>query len=209
MLIMYYFDNPKKTPFNYIMGDTLDQHEYFRDYRLTQKGKLLWDQIHMLHWYARELCLRYDYTCCSKMKAPHLPFSCEFNDDKTLASYANGIYDYYDVGQIEEFVAFKGAYEIECLFIEYEDCDDAVYRSQHFAIFEYCYENYENNADIDAFLDKVSAVQEETNILQESMEERIDETVGSLDEKDDEESEEQKEEERISYPCPPSNESNS
>ena len=33
------------------------------------------------------------------MKAPHLPFSCKFNDDKTLASYANGIYDYYDVKQ--------------------------------------------------------------------------------------------------------------
>ena len=41
------------------------------------------------------------------------------------------------------------------------------------------------------------------------MEEGIDETVGSLDEKDDEESEEQKEEERIRYPFPPSNESNS
>ena len=36
--IMYYFDNPEKTPFNYIMGVTLDQREYFRDYRLTQKG---------------------------------------------------------------------------------------------------------------------------------------------------------------------------
>ena len=33
--------------------------------------------------------------------------------------------------------------------------------------------------------------------------------MSSLDEKDDEESEEQKEEEQISYPCPPSNESNS
>src|SRR5215216_4535640 len=41
------------------------------------------------------------------------------------------------------------------------------------------------------------------------MEEGIDETLSSLDGKDDEESEEQKEEERISYPCPPSNESNS
>ena len=51
----------------------LDQHEYFKDYRLIQKGKLLWDQIYMLHWYARQLCLRYDYTCYSRMKAP-LPF---------------------------------------------------------------------------------------------------------------------------------------
>ena len=40
------------------------------------------------------------------------------------------------------------------------------------------------------------------------MEEGIHETVSSLDEKDDEESGEQKEEERISCPCPPSNESN-
>ena len=39
------------------------------------------------------------------------------------------------------------------------------------------------------------------------MEEEIDETVSSLDEKDDEESKEQTEEEQISYPCPPSNES--
>ena len=41
------------------------------------------------------------------------------------------------------------------------------------------------------------------------MEEEINETVSSLDEKDDEESEEQKEEERIGHPCPPSNGSNS
>ena len=131
--IMYYFDNPEKTPFNFVMGDTLDQREYFRDYRLTQKGKLLWDQIHMLHWYARQLCLRYDYTCCSRMKAPHLPFSCKFNDNETLASYANGIYDYYDVEQIEEFVAFKGAYEIESLFEKCENYDDDVYRPKNYA----------------------------------------------------------------------------
>ena len=41
------------------------------------------------------------------------------------------------------------------------------------------------------------------------MEEGIDETVSSLDEKDDEESEEQVKEDRIDHPCPPSNESNS
>jgi hypothetical protein len=113
------------------------------------------------------------------------------------------------VEQIEEFVAFKGAYEIESLFEKYEDCDDALYRSKNYAILKYCYENYEYNAYIDQFIEKVSAVQEETNILQASMEEEIDDTVSSLDEKDDEESEEQREEEWISYPCPPSNESNS
>ena len=47
--IMHYFDNLEKTPFNMTMGVMLDQCEYFRYYRLTQKGKLLWDQIYMLH----------------------------------------------------------------------------------------------------------------------------------------------------------------
>ena len=126
-----------------------------------------------------------------------------------MASYANGIYDYYDVEQIEEFVAFKGAYEIESLFEKYEAFDDDVYRPENSAILKYCYDNYEYNSYIYALIEKVSAVQEETNILQESMEEEIDETVSSLDEKDDDGSEEQKEEDRISYPCPPSNESNS
>ena len=84
----------------------------------------------MLYWYAQDLCLRHDYTCCSRMKAPHLPFSCKFNDNKTLASYANGIYDYYDVEQIEEFVDLMGAYEIESMFKEFEDFDDSVYRPE-------------------------------------------------------------------------------
>ena len=125
-----------------------------------------------------------------------------------MASYARGIYDYYDVDRIEELVAFKGAYEIESLFEKYEALDDDVYRPENLAILRYCYANYEYNYYINAFIEKVSAVQEETNILQEAMEEEIDETMSSLDEKDAEESEEQKEEERISYPCPPSNESN-
>ena len=110
------------------------------------------------------------------------PLLCEFNDNETLASYANGRYDYYDVERIEEFVAFKGACEIESLFKEFEDFDDSVYRPGNLAILKYCYENYEFNSDIDAFIEKVSAVQEVTNIMQESMEEEIDETVSSLDE---------------------------
>ena len=68
------------------------------------------------------------------MNAPHLPFSCKFNDNETLASYANSIYDYYDVERVEEFVAFKGAYEIESLFLKYEAFDDDVYRPEIFAI---------------------------------------------------------------------------
>ena len=59
--IMYYFDNPEKTSFNFIMGDTLDQREYFRDYHLTQKGKFYGIKficcIGMLGIYARDIII--------------------------------------------------------------------------------------------------------------------------------------------------------
>ena len=62
-----------------------------------------------------------------------IPFHVKFNDNKTLASYANDIYDYCDVERIEEFVAFKGAYEIESLFEKCENYDDDVYRHGNYA----------------------------------------------------------------------------
>ena len=90
-----------------------------------------------------------------------------------------------------------------------EKYDATLYKSEIFVVLEYFYDNYASNAYVKPYIEDFFAVQEETNILQESMEEGIDETVGSLDEKDEEECEELKEEDRISYPCPPSNESNS
>ena len=51
--IMYYFDNLEKTPFNFIMGDTLDQREYFRDYRSTQKWEIIMGSI----YYVALVCL--------------------------------------------------------------------------------------------------------------------------------------------------------
>ena len=45
------------------------------------------------------------------------------------------------------------------------DFDHSVYRPENLDILKYFYENYEYNSDIDAFIEKVSAVQEKTNIL--------------------------------------------
>ena len=156
--------------------------------------------------YAWNLCEIYDFTCCSEDPKKHLSYQCEFSDNGIVSSYAKGVYNYYDVQQIEEFVAFKGAYEIASLIEKY---DATPYKSKIFAILKYCYDNYASNPYIKPYIEDSSAVQEETNILQETMEEEIAETVSSLDEKDEEESKEQKEEERIDHPCPPSNESNS
>src|ERR1043165_7170982 len=138
------------------------------------------------------------------MRHKHLAFQCEYNEDETLASYVKRNYDFYDAEQIEGFVAFKGAYEITSFL---ENIDDAPYKSEILAILQYCLENYNENYYITDYLERISPPKEETNILQDSMEEEIAKTESSLDE-NGEESNEQKEEE-LRHPCIPSNESNS
>src|SRR3954469_25248731 len=94
-------------------GFTEDQQKWYKEHRLSQEGIHLWKQIHQLYEYARNLCSKYnisfcrDESCCF-MRHKHLAFQCEYNEYKTLASYAKRNYDFYDAEQIEEFVAFKG-----------------------------------------------------------------------------------------------------
>ena len=89
---------------------------------------------------------------------------------ETLSSYAKGNYDYYDAEQIEEFISWKGAFEISSLL---ENDDDAPYKSESFAILKYCMDNYNDNAYITEFLKGFSPPKEETNAMQELMEEEI------------------------------------
>ena len=81
--------------------------------------------------------------------------------------------------QIEEFIAWKGAYEIMSLL---ENFDDAPYETESLAILQYCYDNYKNdNCFIIKYLNRFSPPKEETNALQEPMEEEIAEIRSSLD----------------------------
>src|SRR4051812_7689092 len=99
---------------------------------MSKKGIFIWKLIQKLYHYARSLCSDYDKSfcydesfCCMMFK--HLPFQCWCNDNETLASYTKGHYGFFDVEQIEEFVVFKGAYEIASFV---EDIEDAPYKSE-------------------------------------------------------------------------------
>src|SRR3954447_4245065 len=176
-------------------GFTEEKQKYYEEHRLSQKRKHLWEQISRLYIIARNLCSTYNVTycfdqscCCRRYK--HLPFQCEYNDNVTISSYVKGNYEFYDVEQIEEFIAWKGAFEIAYLL---ESIDDAPYKYEIYEILEFCFDNYkEENYYILEYLNRCSPLKESTNALQDLMEEEIAETETSLDEKE-EKSEEQKE----------------
>ena len=149
-----------KNPTDLVEGRSLDEHAHYTRHRLSQKGKHLWDQIQVSYCYAESLCHIYDFTCCSNIERKHLPFQCQFNDNEILSSYAKGVYDYFDVEKIEEFVAFKGAYEIASLIEKYYD---TIHKSENFEVLSYCFENYISNAYIEDFKNIMTAAQEEAN----------------------------------------------
>ena len=109
-----------------------EQQNYYKEYRLSEKGKHLWAQINKLNSLAENFCSTYDESwclnesfCCRRHN--HLPFECDYNDNEILASYAKGNYDLDNLEQIEEFVVFMGAYEITSVL---KDIDDASYKSE-------------------------------------------------------------------------------
>ena len=55
-----------ETPTSLVEGKSLDEHACYVRHRISEKGKLLLDQIHRLQCYAWNLCEIYDCTCCSK-----------------------------------------------------------------------------------------------------------------------------------------------
>ena len=102
-------------------------------------------------------------------------------------------YAYLGAEQVEQFVLFMGASEIESFMAKnYETCiackDLKDYVS---SILDYCLENYSNNPYIIDYKERLIHAQECTHNLQEPKKEEIAEPKGSLDEKE-EESDEQK-----------------
>ena len=60
-----------ETPTSLVDGKSLDEHAHFVCHRLSEKGRLLWDQINRLLCYAWNLCEIYDFTCFSKNPKKH------------------------------------------------------------------------------------------------------------------------------------------
>ena len=127
-------------------GFTEDEKYYYKEHCLSQKGKHLWGQIDRLYTIARNVCSTYNVTycidksCCSR-RYKHLPFQCEYNDNVTISSYVKGNYDLYDVEQIEEFIAWKGAFELASLL---ENIDDSPYKYEVYGILKFCFDNYKD-----------------------------------------------------------------
>ena len=110
---MFYLDHLRslcaraETPTSLVDGKSLDEHAHFVRHRLSEKGRLFWNQINKLLCYAWNLCEIYDFTCCFEKPKKHLPYQCEFSDNGIVSSYAKGVYIYYDVQKLKNLLLLR------------------------------------------------------------------------------------------------------
>ena len=152
----------------------------------------------------------HDINCCSEQHDRHFKFQCRFSKEPLIATYHWVNYIHLGAEQVEQFITFMAASEIDSFMAEnYETCiaSKGLKFTSSF-ILNYGLDNFRKNEYTIDYRERLLNLQEDTHILQEPMEEEIAETERSLDEKEVE-SDDQKKEELSSYPYLPSNMTNS
>ena len=106
--------------------------------------------IEKLNTIAKILLKRHDINCCSQQYTKHLIFQCVFSEEFLIENYNRNSYIHFGFEEVEQFVLFMGASEIESFMSKnYETCvachDLKDYVS---SILDYCTENFSNNCYI-------------------------------------------------------------
>ena len=159
--------------------------EPFTKYRESYKGKVMRGVLQKLDLIAKILLKRNDINCCSEQDTKHLKFQCGFGKKVLIANYHWDNYIHLGFEEVEQFVLFMGASEIDSFMAKnYETCVacNKLKETVSFILY-YCLENFSNNCYIIDYKERLIHAQECTPNLQEPVEEEIAESEISLDEK--------------------------
>ena len=125
----------------------LELIEYYNNYRESRNGKVMSVVIEKLNTIAKILLKRHDINCCSQQDTKHLKFQCGFSEQVLIKNYNWNNYIHFGFEEVEQFVLFMGASEIESFMAKnYETCvvckDLKDYVS---SILNFCIESYSDN----------------------------------------------------------------
>src|SRR4051812_35267768 len=167
---------------------SMELKELFMKYRESYEGKVIRSLIKKLDPIAKILLKRHDINCCSRMDNEHLKFQCCFSKEVLIANYHWNNYIHLGFKEVEQFVLFMGASEIESFMSEnYETCV-ACHDLKYYvaSILDHCIENCSNNFYIIDYKERLNCAQECILHLQEPVEEEVAEPEISLNEKEEE-----------------------
>src|SRR4051794_10853176 len=96
----------------------MELKELFTNYRESYNGKVMRGVLENLYLLANFFLKRHDINCCSRLATKHLKFQCCFSKEVLIANYHWNNYIHLGFEEVEQFVLFMGASEIESFMSE-------------------------------------------------------------------------------------------
>ena len=147
----------------------------YYEYRSTKEGKRMYELLKYLNHMAIDFCELHDITCCTREVYKHSQYQCKHNSDPIIASYQECKFSCHDIEQVEKYIAYIAAHEIDSLINEkLETSHEAWVMKGHISILlQLCIEEFSDNAYVIKYKEITLAAMESTNILQEEGDESI------------------------------------
>ena len=87
----------------------------YYEYRSTEEGNRIYKLLEHLNEFATDFCELHDITCCNKKDYKHSHFQCKHNIDPIIAAYQECKFACQDIKQVEEYVIYVAAHELDSL----------------------------------------------------------------------------------------------
>jgi hypothetical protein len=140
--------------------------EGYFEYQSTEEGDKMRRLLEDLRRMTVQFCDEHDVTCCTRKFMNHCHFQCKYNPDPIIAYYYEDTLQCPDIEQVEKYIAYVAAHEIDSLIdkyvaISHEAC---VMKGHSSIILQLCKKEFSDNVYIK---ERILAPMEGTNILQE------------------------------------------
>jgi hypothetical protein len=115
---------------------------------------------------ANQFCDEHDVTCCNRKFMNHCHFQCKYNPNPIISCYSEDKYVCPDIEQVEKYIAYVAAHEIDSLIDKYVAISHEahVMKGHSSIILQLCKNEFSDNVYVK---ERILAPLEGTNILQE------------------------------------------
>jgi hypothetical protein len=114
---------------------------------------------------ANQFCDEHNVTCCNRKFMNHCHFQCKYNPDSRIYCYSEDKYECLDIEQVEKYIAYVAAHEIDSLIDKYVAIshEARVMKEHSSIILQLCKKEFSYNVYVK---ERILAPMKGTNILQ-------------------------------------------
>ena len=140
----------------------------YYEYRSTREGNSIYELLEHLDEFATEFCELYDTTCCTREDYKHLHYQCKHNSDPIIAAYTRCKFICQDIKQVEEYVIYFAAHELESIVNENFDTshEERVMKGHASIILQICINEFSDNEYVINYNERILAAIESARILE-------------------------------------------